>query len=92
MKCIRTVCLLCRSLFTNSGANAISSINPILTMRFAVSLKRSADPKSRREWQLMHFSTINFVSGPPPVTGAHPEDIEMDPASPVNGHVHFREP
>lgn len=66
---------------------AYGLINPILTMRFAVSLKKSADPTSQREWQVMHFSAINFVSGPPPAAmGAHPEDIEMD------GQLQFREP
>ena len=29
-------------------------------MRFAVSLKRSADPKGGQEWQLSHFTSINF--------------------------------
>jgi len=71
---------------------AYGLINPILTMRFAVSLKRSADPNSEREWQLMHFSAINFVSAPPRATNAHPEDIEMDPVDPVNHELEFREP
>ena len=92
MKCIWTVSCRPSRFFTNGEANATSSINPILTMRFAVSLKRSADPHSEREWQLMHFSAINFVSGPTPATGAHPEDIELDPVSPVHGQVHFQEP
>jgi len=61
-------------------------------MRFAVSLKRSADPNSEREWQLMHFSAINFNSVHPPATNAHPEDIEMDPVGHVNDGLQFREP
>lgn len=33
-------------------------------MRFAISLRRSADPDGEEEWQLKHFSSINFASGP----------------------------
>ena len=53
-------------------------------MRFAVSLKRSADPGGGQEWQLTHFSSVNFGDGPSP--GARlsvlREDIEMDPVEP----------
>jgi len=30
-------------------------------MRFAVSLKRSADPEAGQEWRLAHFSSANFA-------------------------------
>ena len=30
-------------------------------MRFAVSLKRSADPEAGQKWQLTHFSLANFA-------------------------------
>jgi len=50
-------------------------------MRFAVSLKRSADPDGGQEWQLKHFSSANFGTGPlsgVQVSGVF-ESIEMDP-------------
>jgi hypothetical protein len=81
MKCIWTVRSPCvESLVTNSQAHLICSLNPVLTMRFALSLKRSADPGGGEEWQLKHFSTVKFASGPSPDTqvSAVGDDIEMD--------------
>ena len=37
-----------------------------MTLRFVLSLKKSADPEGGQEWQLSHFSTIEFANGPPP--------------------------
>ena len=59
-----------------------TAVNPILTMRFAVSLKRSADLDGSQEWKLEHFSTVDFASCPPRDDGrssAVCEEIEMDP-------------
>ena len=55
-------------------------------MRFVVSLKRAADPDGGQEWQLEHFSSINFYSNPSSGTRAAAvcENIEMDPAYPPN--------
>ena len=49
-------------------------------MRFAVSLKRSADPEGGQEWELSHFSSVNFASASPPdmQVSAIRENIEMD--------------
>lgn len=41
---------------------AYGLLNPVLTMRFALSLKRSADPEGGEEWQMKHFSTARFAS------------------------------
>ena len=50
MKRIWNVCLFCWSLVTNSYTHLLGSINPVLTMRFALSLKRSADSGQVQEW------------------------------------------
>jgi hypothetical protein len=62
-------------------------------MRFAVSLKRSADPKGDEEWQLKHFSTVKFASDPVPdsqVSGDH-GDIEMYLTDPPDDEAQIRE-
>ena len=73
-------CTLCRSLVTGNSTHLISSLNPVLSMRFAVSLKRSADPEGGQEWELSHFSSVNFASQTPPDMQASSvrENIEMD--------------
>lgn len=79
-------CALCRRLVVGNQTHLVCSLNPILTMRFAISLKRSADPNGGREWQLTHSSSVNFASGPlldTWVSGIH-ENIEMDPIDPPN--------
>ena len=58
-------------------------------MRFALSLKRSADPDGGEEWQLKHFSSAKFASDPSPGTqmsAAH-DDIGIDSLDPSNGRV-----
>jgi len=65
-------------------------LNPILTMRFAVSLKRSADPDGRQEWQLMHFSSANFASSLSDTQVSTPtvqEDVEMELVDPLDGQL-----
>jgi len=44
---------------------AYGLVTPVLTMRFAVSLKRSADPEAGQGWQVAHFSTANFANSSP---------------------------
>ena len=94
MKCIWTVRLLCADLFTSSETHPICSLNPILTMRFVVSLKRSADPACEHEWQLKHFSSVHFGSGASSDTRISFDDegIEMDPAGSPNRPLQTREP
>ena len=48
-------------------------------MRFAVSLKRSADPDAGQGWRVAHFSSANFAGGSSPATqvSAVRDDIEM---------------
>ena len=48
-------------------------------MRFAVSLKRSADPEAGQEWRVAHFSSANFAGGSSSVTqvSAVRDNIEM---------------
>lgn len=49
-------------------------------MRFAISLKQSADPDGEQEWQLKHFSSVKFARGPSLDTRVSVvrESIEMD--------------
>ena len=62
-------------------------------MRFAVSLKRSADPEGRQEWQVSHFSSVNFAGGSSPDTqmSVTRENIEMDFIDPPNARLRIRE-
>ena len=57
-------------------------------MRFAVSLKRSADPEGGEDWRLKHFSSVHFVDDPgdTQVLGVH-QGIEMDHVDPLSGRV-----
>jgi len=51
-----------------------------LTLRFAISLKKAADPQGGQKWQLKHFSTIRFSVGPTPdAEMANPESVEIGP-------------
>jgi len=57
---------------------AYGLITPILTMRFAVSLKRSADPEAGQGWRVAHFSSANFTnSSPATQVAAVRDNIEM---------------
>jgi len=78
-KCIRSVRLLCRSLLQVTHLHC--SINPVLTMRFVVSLKRAADPDGGQEWRLEHFSSAGPYSDPSSGTRVSTvcENIEMNP-------------
>ena len=66
-------------LATNREVDLLCSLNPILSMRFAVSLRRSADPNGGDEWQFKHFSSVDF-GGPSSDTqmSTVQEHIEMD--------------
>ena len=88
-KCIWTVRLHCRHFVTGGQAHLIFSLNPILTMRFAVSLKRSADPDGGQEWQLSHFSSVGFGDDTSPDIQVAPvrDNIEMDPIYPPNEQI-----
>ena len=61
-------------------------------MRFAVSLRRSADPQAKQEWELKHFSSLNFTSDPSPDTrmSAVRGNIEMGLADPPSGQRQSR--
>lgn len=59
----------------------VSSFNPILTLRFAISLRKSADPNGGQQWEVTHFNTPHFARAVSPdtqVSTIH-ENIEMDP-------------
>ncbi|KAF9646554.1 hypothetical protein BDM02DRAFT_3118500, partial [Thelephora ganbajun] len=73
---------------------AYGLFNPILTLRFAVSLKRSADPEGGQEWQLKHFTSINFADVPLPDTQVSDvcDDIEMDPVNSLDSQSRTHEP
>ena len=60
--------------------HSLFSFIPVLTLRFAISLKKTADPTGGQEWQLKHFSTLRFAGGPEPGTerSAIREGIEVD--------------
>ena len=64
----------------NGWAHIVCSITPVLAMRFAVSLKRSADPKGGQEWQLSHFTSIDFGGRVSTVR----ENVEMGLVDPPN--------
>ena len=74
--CVST---LLRFLVANRSTRLLRSLNPVLTARFAVSLKRSADPDGGQECGLGHFTSVSFNSGS--LSGvqvqANPENIEM---------------
>ena len=62
-------------------------------MRFAVSLKRSADPEGEEEWQVKHFSTARFASrhlSDSEVSDDH-VDIEMDIPDTLDDQAQTRE-
>ena len=63
-------------------------------MRFAVSLKRSADPDGGQEWGLTHLSSINFAGDPSADTQASTvyENVEMDPLGPPNDKLQTHGP
>ena len=44
----------------------LSSLNPVLTLRFAISLKQATDPEGEQEWRLTHFSSLHFAGSPTP--------------------------
>ena len=80
---------------TSSSTPLQCSLNPILTMRFAVSLKRSADPNGGQAWRFKHFSSIDFAGGGTSSVAqlsAHHEDIEMDATSLPNDQLQTRGP
>ena len=58
-------------------------------MRFAISLKRSADPDGGQEWQLTHFSSVGFGGGTGPDVQVSPirDNIEMDAIDPPNEQI-----
>jgi len=89
-----TICLY-RSLVTSSSTHLFCSLNPVLAMRFAISLRRSADQDSWREGNSTNPSSVKFA-GPLPGTevSAIGENIEMDPIDikPPNDQVRAREP
>ena len=63
-------------------------------MRFAVSLRRSADPDGGQEWQAKHFSTVGFVAGASRGTQASAiqETIELGPPGLPNDKLQTRGP
>jgi len=71
---------------------AYGFINPILSMRFALSLKRSADPGGGQEWRLNHFTSANFDGSPSSYTQkpAVSEDFEMDAVGPRERRLRTR--
>jgi len=70
------------------------SINPVLTMRFVISLKRAADPEGGHEWRLEDFSSADFYSNPSSDTRVATvcENIEMDPVYPPTGRLKTHQP
>jgi len=64
---------------------AYGLLNPILAMRFAVSLKRAVDPESEQAWQVKHFTSLNFATRPShntPVSGVS-GGIELETVRPL---------
>ena len=81
IKCIWAVRLHHLNLFaTSSQTHQDCSVSPILTMRFALSLRRCVDYGDGQEWQSKHLPSIN-LGGPPRNVGVPVvyENIEMDP-------------
>ena len=59
-----------------------------------ITLKQSADPDGGEEWQLKHFSSVQFKTLPSPDARVSTirEDIEMDPVDHLNHQSQTREP
>jgi len=69
---------------------AYGLFNPILTLRFALSLRKSADPEGGKKWELSHFSSPHFarpLSHSVEVPAFRRETFEMDPIHPHRGRV-----
>jgi len=65
------------------------SVNPILTMRFALSLKRSADSGAQQEWRSTQVTSSGLGGGV--LSAVHVssarEGIEMGPVGPQKGRL-----
>ena len=80
---------------SNRSPRSLPSFNPILTLRFAISLRKSADPEGSRKWQLTHFNTPHFAAAPPSdiqVTVVRDSGIEMGLVDPSCDRVKVYEP
>jgi len=73
---------------------AYGLINPVLTLRFAISLRKSADPEGEQEWQLTHFNTPHFARPHSPGTRvpAMRESVEMNHVGSPRGRVSMYDP
>lgn len=80
--------------FRFSPTNAYAVVSPILTLRFVLSLKKSADPEGGQMWQLKHFTTLDFASVPPGDTQGSTtrDDTEMDPMGASHRRISSYEP
>ena len=90
MKDLYDVRLPCRPLVANSWTQSLCSINPLLTMRFALSLKRSADSDKAQEWKSTQITSAgNFASSPlsPVHLSAALDGIEMGPVHSQKGQL-----
>jgi hypothetical protein len=69
------------------------SFAPILTLRFAVAIKRSADPDGGQRWESRHFSSMRFASVHLPgiQVPAVRETIELELVNPSNGQIRTSE-
>ena len=78
---------------TDFHCSTCSSLSPVLTLRFAISLKKSADPEGGEKWELKHFSRVDFARGSPPDTqySAAYDTIEMDFVGDPHGRMRMCE-
>ena len=60
-----------------------------MTLRFAIALKKSANPEGGEKWQLKHFSTLEFANGTP---ADDRESIEIGSVDTSHGGVQMIEP
>jgi len=72
-----------QDLFGGTTTSLYCFFNPVLTLQFAVSLKKSTDPVGGQRWQLKHFTTLDFASRRPDDAEnlATCENIETGPAA-----------
>ena len=70
---------------------SFSSIYPPLTIRFVVSLRKSADPDGGKTWQLEHFTTTDGSSDPPPDAQDSVACENIQTADDARGWIHTHE-
>ena len=70
------------------------SFNPILTLRFAISLRKAANPEGEQQWGVTHFNTPRFsglVSPGVHAPAVYENFLEMDAVDSPPGRAQVSE-